>query len=184
MSAAPPACQWLVRVSPSFWTAMMQGKSMLAVWLALPQARFHPHPSIGGQMEMWIGSGRPCQLHPLRLRLLREGRPVCSLNCKLSEKGPETHRNLTPPEIWVLLWERSTALPTCRAADPRLVWEAWGGSACKHLLCLCCCSVLVRECRAFWGERVYCIAVIMVNNSARTLTEFTVFSIKSVGLWK
>lgn len=35
---------------------------------------FHPHPSTG-QMEIWIRSGRCCQLYSLKEELLREGHP-------------------------------------------------------------------------------------------------------------
>lgn len=54
---------------------MKQGKPIIALWPAFPQACFHPHPSMGGQMEIWIRSGRRCQLYPLREGLLREGHP-------------------------------------------------------------------------------------------------------------
>lgn len=73
--AAPPACLYLARMSPSPWTAMTQGKPRIALWPALPQACFHPHPSMGQQMEVLIRSGRRCQLQPLREGLLREGQP-------------------------------------------------------------------------------------------------------------
>lgn len=68
-----PFCLPLARMSPSLWTAMMQGKPILALWPAFPQECAHPHPSMRGQMEIWITSGRCCQVYPLRGGLLREG---------------------------------------------------------------------------------------------------------------
>lgn len=142
----------------------MQGKPIIALWPAFPQACFHPHSSMGGQMEIWIRSGRPCQLYLLRERLLRESHPFylfpAPWNLWNELRGfSETFRSL---HLWIELGLPASYKAVALAANPRhkaqLILETWWwfsdmeASSCEHLVWLHYRFMLVRQHKAFWGK--------------------------------
>lgn len=173
-------------MSPPLWTTMMQGKPILALWPAFPQACFHPHPSMRGQMEIWITSGRHCQVYPLREGLLREGHLFYLFPAPWNlwnelRRFSETFGSVC---LWTEAWPTSIIQGCCVGCWPQAQSTADFGDMMVilwHTNIFLWASplppFLFYDGQTLWSslgkKQVYCAAA---------SHKFTVFSVKTVGL--
>lgn len=166
------------------------GKTNHSSVASFPQACFHPHPSMRGQMEIRITSGRRFQVYPLRGGLLREGHLFYLFPAPWSpwnelRRFSETFGSVC---LWTEAWPSSITQGCCFGCQPQaqstadfgdmmeILWHTniflWASPMAPLLF------MLVRQCRDPWGESKYTV-LLNLTNSPFSLLKLLDFKAKS-----